>query len=151
MPPLIDSLPPQRPIGRLHLEIFLRGQLVETFDEDNIVVNGYKNTHSRLIGGDTANYRVTQFGVGTSGTAAVADNTELTNPFLKAVSSVAYPIAGQVQFGFALLSAESNGKAISEFGLLTAGGVLYARRVRAIPLNKTTDISFTGTWTITFP
>ena len=147
---LIDSVPP-RPTGRLRLAIFSRGRLIETFDEDNIVVDGYKNTHSRLIGGDTANYRVTQFAVGTSGLAAAAGNTVLTSQFIKAVSSVAYPAASQTQFGFSLLSGEANGKAISEFGLLTAAGVLYARRVRATPLNKTTDISFTGTWTITFP
>jgi hypothetical protein len=138
------------PTGRLHIEVFRKGVLVEVFDEDNLVVDGYKNTHSHLIGGDTTNYRVTQFGVGTNGTAPAAGNTALTSPFTKAVDSVSYPASGQVQFGFSLASGEANGKSIMEFGLLTAGGVLYARRVRASALVKTSDISFTGTWTITF-
>ena len=37
-----------------------------------------------------------------------------------------------------------------EFGLLTGGDLLYARKVRSVALNKESDISFSGTWTITF-
>ena len=40
--------------------------------------------------------------------------------------------------------------AILEFGLLTGGDVLYARKVREAALNKDSDISISGSWTITF-
>ena len=54
-------------------------------------------------------------------------------------------------FSFSLSPAEANGKAISEFGLFTVSGLLFARKVRAAPLYKEADISLAGTWTITFP
>ena len=140
----------KRPTGRLHLDIFEYGRLIDVFDECNLVVDGYKNIHAHLVGGDTANYRVTQFGVGTGGVAPSPGNIVLSSPFLKAVDSVSYPSFGVVQYGFSLGSAEANGMDIMEFGLLAAGGALYARRVRASALTKNAGISFSGTWTITF-
>lgn len=138
------------PSGRLVLNVFRGSELVEVFDEQNLIVVGSKQTHARLLGGDTANHPVTKFGVGTSGTAPAEGNTALTGPFVKAIDSVEYPASNQVKFNFSLTSAEANGKAILEFGLLTGGDVLYARKVRAAALNKDSDISISGSWTITF-
>lgn len=138
------------PTGRLKYSIFRNGKLVEEFDEQNLIVENSKQVHARLLGGDVTNRSVTQFGVGTNGTAPASGNTSLTAPFTKAVDSVNYPAANQVTFNFSLSSAEANGKAIMEFGLFTAAGVLYARRVRASALNKDSDISISGSWTITF-
>ena len=146
---LIDFLP-QRPSGHLRLEVFRGGELIEVFEEKNLVVDGYKNTHARLIGGDTTDFCVTQFAVGTNGAAPAPGNTALTSPFAKGVDSVSYPAPGQVCYGISLYSGEANGKDILEFGLLTSGGVLYARRVRSLVLAKTSDVSIVGAWTITF-
>jgi hypothetical protein len=52
-------------------------------------------------------------------------------------------------FPFGCSTSQANGVAISEFGLLTAGGVLFARKTRPAPIYKTSAISFQGTWTIT--
>lgn len=138
------------PVGHLVFDVFRGGKLIEHFEERNLIVNGSKQVHARLLGGDVTNRSITQFGVGTNGTAPAAGNTALTGAFTKAVDTTSYPASNQVKFDFSLSSAEANGMAIMEFGLLTAGGVLYARRVRASALNKDTDISISGSWTITF-
>jgi hypothetical protein len=77
-------------------------------------------------------------------------NTALTGAYVNNLAAPLYPASNQVSFGFALGTAEANGIAISEFGMLTAGGVLYSRLVRALPLNKGPDLSMSGSWTISF-
>lgn len=140
----------QAPSGLFVLDIYRRGQLIERFEEENLIVIGSKVTHARLLGGDVTNRSVTQFGVGTNGAAPVEGNTNLTGQYVKAIDGVSYPATNQVQFQFSLGSGEANGMAILEFGILTAGNTLYARKVRTLPLNKEIDISLSGTWTISF-
>lgn len=138
------------PRGVLTYEVFRDGRLVEREVLDNLVVDGYKVTFARLIGGDVANRPISQIQFGTNGTAPVAGNSSITAPFSKAIDSVSYPAANQVQFNFTLASGEANGKQILEFGLSNAAGTLVARRVRTNPLNKESDISLSGSWLITF-
>lgn len=138
------------PSGHFVLDIFRGGKLIEHFEEKNLIVDGSKQIHARLLGGDVTNRSVTQFAVGTNGTAPAGGNTTITGAFAKAVDNVTYPLVNQVQFAFSLAAGEANGMAILEFGLLTAAGALYARKVRAAALNKDADISLSGTWTITF-
>ena len=139
------------PTGHFALDVFRRGKLIERIREPNLIVGGYGLIQSQLLGGNVTGNSITQFGIGTNGTAPVAGNTALTGPYYNAIASVTYPAANQVAFGFGLASGEANGVAIMEFGLLTTAGALYARKVRAAALNKDTDISFAGVWTITYP
>lgn len=139
------------PSGLFLLEVFRRGELIERVEDHNLIVDNSKQTHARLLGGDVANRSVTQFAVGTSGTAPAGGNTAITNAYTKAVDGVTYPATNKVRFAFSLDTTEANGKAILEFGLLTAASVLYARKVRASALAKESDIAFVGAWTITFP
>lgn len=142
------------PAAKGHLQLWVRrnGVIVPELciDEPNLIVNGSKTCHSRLIGGTTANMIVTKIGFGTSATAANVADTALTGLFAKALDAVTFPASNSVKFDFSLASGENNGVAISEFGLLTANNTLYSRKTRSTPLNKDTDISFTGSWTITF-
>lgn len=138
------------PQGLFVLEIYRRGELIERFEEKNLIVDGSKPTHARLLGGDVTNRSVTKFGVGTSGTTPVGGNTGLTSSYVKTVDGVDYPDTNKVRFQFSLGSGEANGKAIMEFGLFTAGNALYARKVRSSSLNKESDIALAGTWTIVF-
>lgn len=138
------------PSGLFVLRVYRRGELVEVFEEKNLIVVGSQQVHAKLLGGAVANQSVTQIGYGTNATAPVFGNTTLTGAYTKNVDTVSYPASNQVQFAFSLGSGEANPMAISEFGLITAGGTLYARKVRSQPLNKDTDISFSGTWTISF-
>lgn len=146
---LHDSLQ-QLPSGILAYRVFRKGRLVEEVEDNNLIVIGSQVTHARLLGGDVANRSVTQIGFGTSGAAAAFANGSLTGAYTNAVGAPTYPATNQVQFPFALGTTEANGMAILEFGLLTGGGVLYARKVRATALNKDTDITLSGTWTISF-
>ena len=146
---LIDS-PKIKPAGTFRLRVFRAGRLVEDWCEPNLVVGGASAIHALLVGGSFANNNVTQIGFGTGLLAPVAGNTTLTGAYTKALDSVTWPLAGQVQFNFSLGSAEDNGAAIGEIGLFTAGGVLYARKVRSAALNKAADIALSGSWTISF-
>lgn len=145
---LSDQL--QAPTGKLCYEVRRGGVLIETVEECNLIVDNSKQIHAKLLGGSVLNQSITQFAVGTNGVAPVGGNTAITTPFAKTVDAISYPAANQVQFNFSLAIGEANGMAILEFGLLTAGGVLYARRVRSVALNKDVDLSLAGTWTISF-
>lgn len=144
----------RKPRGDFVLRVYKRGELIETFEQKNLIVVGSQQTHAHLLGGDVANRSVTEiaFGIGTA--AAAFGNTTLTSPYAKTLDGVTYPASNQVQFAFSLGLAGADtgayGMAISEFGLMTPGGVLYARKVRSAPLNFNSDISFQGSWTISF-
>lgn len=138
------------PSGLFILNVYRDGRIIEVFEEANLIVDGSKQTHARLLGGDVVNRSVSKFGVGTNGTAPAAGNSSLTGAFVKAVDSVSYPASNQVRFEFSLSISEANGMAIREFGLLTGAGALYARKVRSSALNKAADLALSGSWTITF-
>lgn len=138
--------------GHFHLRVFRRGLLVPELclDEPNLVVDVAKLSLAHLLGGDVTQRSVTQIGFGSNIAAPASTNTALATPFVKTLDSVAYPSSSQVAFNFSLASSEANGLQIAEFGLLCANGNLFARKVRNSALPKDTDISFTGTWTISF-
>jgi hypothetical protein len=142
------------PTGFFTLEVRERksGKLIECFQEKNLVVIGSQPTHAALLGGNVSNNSVTKMGFGTNGTAPVFGNTTLTGQYVNAIVSTTYPVSNEVSFQFQLgnTDAGADGMAISEFGLLTTAGVLYARKVRATPLNFNSDISLTGSWIISF-
>jgi hypothetical protein len=140
----------RKPTGDFYLEVRRRGELIEVVDEKNLIVIGSQQAHAKLLGGDVTGQSVTQIGFGTGAVAPVFGNTSLTGAYTKALDGHSYPATNQVQFAFSLGSTEANGVAISEFGLLTAGGALYARKTRTLPLNKDTDLTLSGTWTINF-
>lgn len=140
------------PTGIFVLDIYRAGKLIEHFEEKNLIVIGSQQIHAKLLGGAVAGQSVTQFAVGTNATPPVFGNTTLTGQYANALVSTTYPALNQVQFAFAMGSADAaaDGMAISEFGLLTTSGMLYARKTRTAPLNFASDISFSGTWTISF-
>lgn len=136
--------------GHFRLWVWRNGVLIAEDDEPNVIVDLAKQTQARLIGGDVANRSITKIGVGTGSNAAAAGNTSLTGSFVRALTGVTYPTTNSVRFAFTIATSEANGMAIHEFGLFTAGDVLFARRVRSGPLQKESDLALTGTWTITY-
>ena len=139
-----------RPVGLFKLRVFRHGKLIERFEAKNLVVTGGKTLLSLLLGGTVSNNSVTKIGFGSNAVPPAAGDTALASQFLKTLDSTTFPSAGEVLFGFSLGPSENNGAQISEFGLITAGGSLFARRVRATALNKDASISLTGSWRITF-
>jgi hypothetical protein len=136
--------------GTLRYTVFKNGVPVEQFEDSNLIVNGARLQMARLIAGDVAQRSINRISVGTSGDTPTVADTTITGAFTKAVDGFSYPANGQVQINWKLLVSEANGKAIREFGLLTANGTLFARRVRATPLYKESDISIEGEWIIIF-
>ena len=140
-----------KPSGHIKVDIFRHGELIEQMDGQNLVVVGYRQILAKLMGGaTTADWAITQIGVGTSAVAPVLGNTTLTGAFLKDVDTITYPSAQKVSFNFSLGTGDANGINISEFGLLSGNGTLFARKVRGAPLVKDSSISLTGYWVITF-
>lgn len=138
-----------RPTGRLICRTYRDGELIDTLDDANLVVNESKTIQSSLLGG-AAGYAITQMGWGTNGTAPQLTDTALTAPYYNAFTSVTYPASNQVQYNFALGVNEANGVSLSEFGLVTTNGNLFARKVRLAPLLKAADITLSGSWIISF-
>lgn len=140
----------RRPSGLFLLRIYRGDELVDLIEEKNLIVDGSKQVHALLLGGNVANQSVTKIGYGTSTTAPAAGNTSLTGQYLKSLDGVTYPATNQVSFQFSLGASENNGVSIGEFGLFTAGNVLYARKTRTTALPKASDLSFSGSWIISF-
>lgn len=138
------------PSGLFLLRVYRGKDLIEVFEEKNLIVDLSKQIHAKLLGGAVANQSVTQIGYGTNNTAPAAGNTALTSAYMKALDSVTYPLTNQVSFNFSLGTTENNGVSIGEFGLFTAGGTLYARKTRTTVLPKASDLSFSGSWIIQF-
>jgi hypothetical protein len=136
--------------GTLRYKVMKNGVEVEKVEETNLIVNGARIQMAHLIAGDVTERSIDRIAVGTNGTAPTVGDTAITEPFVKAVEGFEYPANGQVQINWKLLVTEANGMAISEFGLLTADGTLFARRIRENPIYKESDISIEGEWIIIF-
>lgn len=138
------------PTGHFTLEVRRAGALIERTDEANLVVTGARNLLAGLLGGRRAAPGLALMGFGTSMVAADFGNAALLLPYTRPFEAVTYA-DGTVTFGFALPVGEANGLLIGEFGLLSADGVLFARKTRtyaAIP--KDINLSLSGTWSIQF-
>lgn len=139
--------------GRFSMKVYRRGRLIETFTENNLIVNGARRAMEKLIAGNVEGASITNISFGVSGNVPTPGDEGIADAFTKPVTSVAFlPAAegGGVEFSWDLLTTEANGKAILEFGLMCADGTLFARRTRATPINKDSDIAIEGQWIINF-
>lgn len=146
---LIDRLQPLK--GRFELQVIHAGsgQVIETYVDANLVVNGGRTAVMQLLGaGGTTKY-LKKLSVGTNGTAPVGTDTAITGAFTKNLGTVTYPTISSVRFDWQLGATEGNGIAIREFGLLCNDNTLFARKVREV-INKNSDIILNGNWTISF-
>jgi len=138
--------------GILEYRIYRNGKLVEESKEENLIVTVGRTQMARLLAGDFTGRNVSQISFGTNGTAPALANTSITGAYKKNIGSIDYPAAGQVRFNWNLTTSEANGKAILEFGLICVDNTLFSRRIRESgkPINKESDISLEGSWTIIF-
>jgi hypothetical protein len=138
--------------GMLHYKVFKNGALLEEVEEQNLIVTVGRTQMACLLAGDLTGKQVTRISFGTNGTAPALSDTKITNDFTKKLLGSSYPAAGQVKFNWNLTTAEANGKAILEFGLICEDLTLFSRRIRESgkPINKESDISLEGEGTIIF-
>lgn len=136
--------------GKFYLRVYRKGCLVEEWQDHNLVVNAAREQMTRLIASATEDKFINRIAFGTNGSEPDVSDTLITNQFVKPISAYSFPKTGEVRFDWLLKETENNGMAISEMGLLTADGKLFARKVRQNPLNKASDISLEGHWIISF-
>ena len=140
-----------QPLGRVLVGLYRDGALIEDIEGPNLVVSASRFIHAQLVGGSIIGNTIAQIGFGSNSSGAVFGNTNLSaDAFYKAFDSISFPNPNQVAFGFSLGTTEANGLLLAEYGLMTASGALYARRVRATPILKDLSISLNATWTISF-
>jgi hypothetical protein len=135
--------------GKLELKIYDNGQLIESFEEKNLVVYNGSVCMAKLLSGVTTNAYPTKIGIGTNGNDPVVGDTTLVSGFTKALACSSFPFPNKCQFTFSILESEAVGKQVREFALLTANNTMFARRNRVV-IEKTNTIRLEGTWTITF-
>jgi hypothetical protein len=134
--------------GIFRLSIYKKGSLIETVVDRNQIVSAGLSLAANIIAG--AMTPISKIGVGTSSIAATTSDIGLANPQYKNVSSSTFPSPGSVDFTWGIAEADFVGMNINEFGLLTSGNTLFARKVRTQTIVKTADISLSGVWTILF-
>jgi len=145
---LRDKNHPMR--GVFTLDVFRRGELLEHYEDNNLIVDAGRAIQAQLLGGDVDGRPVVSVAFGTNGLPAAPGDTAITGRFIKPVDGHGYPIPTTVAFHFSLAADEANGLPITEFGLITGNDTLYARKVRQGAIMKELDLTLTGTWQILF-
>lgn len=121
--------------------------LIETYIEENLIVNGGRTAIATLLAAATSGKAVTKIGFGTNGADPVLTDTALTGSFVKAVAGFTYPATGQVRFSWSLELSEGNGMTIREYGLICTDNTVFARKTRA-EIAKDNTVRLEGFWTI---
>ena len=132
-----------------YMEVYKEGKLIDVYEDKNKVVAVGLESVLQLLGNSetVANKAITQIGFGTSNSQPLLSDTGLTDAYIKAIDAVSFPSQLELKIDWSLATSEANGKLISEYGLFHADGVLFARKVRAT-IDKQSDLSFVGSWTI---
>lgn len=130
-------------IGRRH------GVAVADFTEPNLIVAGARDVLARLLGLGQASDPIQKVGIGRNGLQAQVTDVALQEPVYAVVGAPTFPSPGVVVFPYSFPENVADGMAVWEFGLVTAGGQLFARRVRQQPIVKH-QLEIVGTWTIYF-
>ncbi len=138
------------PRGCVRYVVRRRGVVVERVSDSNLVVALGTTILANAIGGAAAGGVITQFAVGSNLQAPASGNTGLTGSFAKLLDGVSFPGPGQVSFQFSLAPGDADGVQIGELGLLTASGLLFARKVRQALLPKDATVSLSGSWVISW-
>lgn len=105
-----------------------------------------------------SDYTAGRFGVGTGTTTPATTDVTLESPILlTSVNSITAPILGSdfltpfvVRVSYQIALGDANGYLITERGLFSGNGTLFARHVSSAGINKTSDFSPTLTWRIRF-
>ncbi len=139
----------KQPVGILTLRAYdARGvELWRAAACNRIVATGYAAAAEALAG--VAGARIAQVGAGTSGNEPTDNDTQIADAVRVDVQSIEYPTPSTVRFNFTFGYDDAVGMTIREFGLYTADGRLFSRKVRE-PIEKTQYMSLVGAWDIHF-
>lgn len=133
--------------GRLTIRVIDRdGNVVSEEAGNNLIVNSGYNAAAQAMSG-VAGAAIAKVGIGTNATLPAGTDKVLTSPFIVNVDSIDYPGDAIVRFNFTIPYEVANGMIIAEYGLITADGRLFARRVRE-RVTKTQFLMIVGMWEI---
>ena len=152
-----------RPSGIVRVLMFVDGRRVRALEEKNLFVNAGLPALAALLGGDSAGEFAAAIGFGSGANAPALSDTGLTAPaYYKALGSHSEDGAGSVTFNWSLTTADTAavGITIQELGLFAnknsialpganAPSPLLARKT-ITPIVFTSNMSLSGTWTLTF-
>ncbi len=153
----------RRPCGRVRLAITIDGRVIQTLEDSNLFVNAGLPALAALIGGDGGSQVAAAIGFGSGGGAPVVTDVGLTGPaYYKALDSHSEDNAGSVTFNWSLTTGDAGavGMTIQELGLFAnrnsialpganAPAPLLARKT-ITPIVFTSNMSLSGSWTLTF-
>lgn len=137
------------PRGVLEITVYQRGQPVEHWRDENLIVTAAREIQAQRLAGEGEGRHVARIGFGEGSSPASPNDNGLTGPYTRDLIGHDYPEIGEVRFAFELARSEANGKMIREFGLIAADGTLFSRKVRGV-IEKHEEISLSGTWTIIY-
>lgn len=131
----------------LHLVAFdIEGNEIWQYCASNLIVaSGYTIAAEALAG--VIGATLTHVAVGTNGNEPQDDDTEITGATTVAITGVEYPERATVRFNFHIDYTDAVGMSIREFGLLSADGRLFSRKVREA-IEKTEHMAIAGMWKI---
>lgn len=134
--------------GLLHLAAYDRQgrELWQLKEHNQIVAGAYALVAEALAG--AVNAKISKVAAGTNSTPPVEGDTRITNATVVDIQTAEYPRPGVVRFNFTFGYYDAVGKSVCEFGLLSADGRLFARKVRT-PIDKSKYMSIVGMWEIT--
>ena len=140
-------------VGRVLVEIHdaTTGELVRSWDQNNIVTNVGLDLFATLITGDSTSYP-SHMAIGTGSTAAAATDTALVAEVDRnAFASETTASTGVITWKGFWNSSEANGNTIAEAGVFNdaSAGTMSNRVVLSSTVAKTSSISLTVTWTFT--
>ena len=144
----IDAL---RTRGMVHLRLIAPdGELIDEFRGNNLVVNAGRESLTKLLTTTDPDKRITRAEWGEGAATPLPTDTALTNPYQNGIISSSYPSNIQVQYSLALGTSEGNGKALTELGLVSDDGTLFARFVWGSTINKSAGFALEADWIIQF-
>lgn len=89
--------------GFVEIRAWRRGRLLWTRERDNLVVNAGLVCAANLLGGNVAGQSISAIGFGSGAATPAVTDTALGSPsYYRALGTVSYPAAGQVQFAWSL-------------------------------------------------
>ena len=140
----------------------VRGNIVVIDRGENMIMNGARTDLAHLVVNDAASsHIITQMAFGSGGHDPNAIASPLTvdpagtaliseiSGIRQAISSHSFPAFNSVTLTAQLGANTGNGNIISEYGLITGAGTLFAKKNRGV-LTKNSDLILTINWTLVF-
>lgn len=138
--------------GEIHLEVCRGNEVIEQFNDHNLVVDVGRKRLAQLAAGKIGSYAesyITHIGLGSGDTEETVNDTKLENQQLFPLTSV--EVNGRdVQCNFFIANNEAVGLSVRELGLFCSDGTMFSHRVRSGVIEKYEDIELKGYWILHF-